>query len=154
MNHRRLDTRTGDLLAWQPPKPEVGFVKEDVRGASLSARFAKAISLSLKDCGKSRAAIAGAMSEYLGENISPHMLDAYASEAREAHVINVVRLAALVHATGDYRLLALLPELFGLIVVEKKYRHWINAAVAKDKAEELHRLADAELRAAKSGGIG
>lgn len=146
------DKRTGDLLAWTPPEPRVGFAADEVRGASLGSRYCRAMALALKDCGKSREQVAEAMSIYLGAPVSVAMLNAYVSEAREGHTINVLRYAALVHATGDKRLLAIQPELFGHIVVDQRYKHWIASAIARDKGEELLRQAEWELRQAKSGG--
>lgn len=153
MVRQRGDQSTFDLFERPLPEPTVSFKAEEVRAASIAAKFCKAISLALKECGLSRDEVAARMSAYLGEQVSKAMIDAYTSEARETHNINVARFEALVHATGDFRLLSLMAERFGMIVVDKKYRHWINAAMAKDKADELHRLADAELRAAKAGGI-
>jgi hypothetical protein len=148
----RGDRKTMDILQdWKPPAVAVGFRPEEVRAVSIAARFCKAMALALKECGRTREEVARTMSAYLGEEVSKNMLDAYVSEARDSHVINVARFAALVYATGDMRLLALLPEMFGFIVAEKKYRHWINAAVARDKASEMLQFADQEMRVAKLG---
>ncbi|MCL9998385.1 MAG: hypothetical protein NBV68_03305 [Erythrobacter sp.] len=50
--------------------------------------------------GRSRYAIAAAMSELLDEDVSKSMLDAYSSPAREDHRVPFTRLAALVIVTG------------------------------------------------------
>ena len=128
----RRDILTGDLLSWEPPA--VRFDAPAVRAQTLNARFARAISRAMKDCSAPREEIAERMSEYLGETVSRNMLDAYASEARESHQINLPRFAALIHATEDYRLLSVLPELFGFAVMPAEYEEII----------ELHRLEEAE----------
>jgi hypothetical protein len=134
----RHDDRTLDLLSWEPPAPVAAFPEEKVRAADLRAMIAKAVSLSLKDCGKSRAEIASEMSAYLGEATSEHMLNAYASEAREEHVISIVRFIGLAHATGDaQRLLQLLADRFDLAVIPARYLAAIDDAVIADKIDEL-----------------
>lgn len=133
----RGDDKTLDLLAWEPPSTTVSFPEDQVRAASLRATVARAVSLSLKDCAKSREDVAAEISEYLGEPVGKNILDAYASEAREDHVINVVRFMALIHATGDVRLLQMLAEPFGLAVVEQRYLPAIEEAMTADAIEEL-----------------
>jgi hypothetical protein len=133
----RRDRNTLDLLAWAPPTPTQAFPPEKVRAASLRAQVAKAVALALRECGKAREQVAEDVSEYLGEPMPKTMLDAYASESREDHVINVVRFLALVHATRDYRLLQLLAEPFGLAVIDSRYLPAIEDAVLDDKIAEL-----------------
>lgn len=136
MRHRG-DDRTLDLLSWQPPEVVRRFEVDQVRAASLRAQISKAVAVALKDCGKSREDVAEEMSEYLGEPTGKNMLDAYASEAREEHVINLVRFMGLIHATGDVRLLNMLAEPFGLAVVEQKYLPAIDEAMDVDHREAL-----------------
>ncbi|ACI98507.1 hypothetical protein [Rhodospirillum centenum] len=133
----RGDDRTLDLLNWEPPKVVHRFEVDHVRAATLRAQISKAVAVALKDCGKNRDEVAQEMTDYLGETTGKNMLDAYASEAREDHVINVVRFMGLVHATGDIRLLQLLAEPFGLAVVEKKYLPAIDEAMDVDRREAL-----------------
>jgi hypothetical protein len=135
----RGDNRTMDLLSWQPPEPQVSFPREQIRAHTINATFARAISRALKDCSKHRSEIANAMSVYLGENVTENMLNAYASEARDNHKINMPRFMALVHATEDYRLLSLLTEGFEFAVIPKKYLPLIEQALLDDKIEELTR---------------
>lgn len=137
MARARGDQRTLDLLNWQPPEVVRQFEPEQVRAASLRAAVAKAVGAALKDCAQTRECVAEAMSEYLGEPVGKNILDAYASEAREEHVINVVRFLALVHATGDDRLLQLLVEPFGLAVIDRKYLPAIEAEMAADLIDEM-----------------
>lgn len=124
MARARKDNLTPDLLDWKPPKVAVAYQQDDIRPDRLADRVARAVSLALK--GHKRADIATEMSNYLGEKITKSMLEQYASQARESHVISMTRFAALIDATGDYRLLSLLPELFGFAVVADKYQDIIE----------------------------
>lgn len=134
----RGDKRTMDLLTWEPPELVRQFEPDRVRAASLRAAVAKAVAAALKDCDKDRDAVALSMSEYLGEPVAKSALDAYASEAREDHVVNVVRLMALIHATGDVRLLQMLAEPFGMAVIPKRF---LAAAEEAMWAEQEERAA-------------
>ena len=80
------------------------------------------------------------------------MLDAYASEARREHAIPVTRLIALMHATGDRRLLQLIAEPLGWAVIERRYLPMIELAAVQDQRDELAKRADALRRAARAGG--
>ncbi len=139
MAKMRGDDKTFDLLSWVAPEPQVGFEPEQVRGHTISATFARAISLALTECPLDRTAIAKEMSAYLGETVSVNIVNAYASEAREDHRINMPRFMALVQATKDYRLLSLLTEGFDFAVIPKKYLPLIQQALLDDKIEELER---------------
>jgi hypothetical protein len=88
-----------------------------------------------------------------GEEVSKNMLDAYASEAREEHVINVVRFIALIHATQDRRLLEIVAEMFGWTVIERRYLRLIDLASLQEQQDEFRRRADATRRQAKSEGL-
>lgn len=149
----RGDNATGDLLSWEPPRPRQSFAEEQIRAVSLSARFAKAISLALKECPLDRAEIAARMSDYLGVNVSEAMLNAYASEARTDHNISLHRFAALVHATGDWRLLSTLVDLFPVAIVDRKYLDVIHLAQISEKKRELEAAENQLRRAAKSEGL-
>jgi len=133
----RADRRTLDLLAWEPPEVVRAFPVEHVRAASMRAQISKAVAAALRDCETPREDIATAMSEYLGETVPKTALDGYASEAREDHTISVVRLMALVHATGDVRLLQLLAEPFGYVVVDAKHREAIEEIIDLDRRDEV-----------------
>lgn len=137
MSRQRRDAHTLDLLSWQPPETAEAFPAEKVRASTLRAAMAKGVALALKECGRSRDEVAEDISAYLGEPCPKNMLDAYASEAREEHVINVVRFLALVHATGDHRLLQMLAEPFGLAVIDARYLPAIEDAMLDDKIAEM-----------------
>lgn len=81
--------------------------------AGLDVELRQALSRSLKDQPLSRYEVAAKMSEMLGDDISKNMLDAYTAESRETHQISVVRLVAMILATRDYDLLALVAEKVG-----------------------------------------
>ena len=141
-----------DLLGWTPPQAELSFDERAVRGASLDARISRAVSVAMRECGKPRKQLAREMSAYLGEEISQPMLDAYASVARDGHRIPAARLLALVHATGDRRLLQLLAEPMGWAVVEKKHLVLIELAAAREQEEALRRRREALARRARTEG--
>ena len=131
-----------------------------VRTASLRSKIARAVSETLSDSEMGRAEIAIAMSDWLGEDVSKNMLDAYASEARADHTIPFLRLLALVHVTGDVRLLQLGAEMFGHVVADAKYLAWIRVGMQADRREQADRLRqeidrefDATLRAARTRGV-
>ena len=144
-----------DLLAWDPPQPVARFEPERVRGASHQQQIARAVGACLKDAeerGVGRDAIADAMTVFLGEAVSKHMLDAYASQARTEHVINLPRFMALLHATSDRRLLELIAEPMGWAVVERKHLAMIELAQLHEAQEVLRRRTDALRRQAKIEG--
>ena len=90
-----------------------------------------------------RAAVARAMSDRLGEPISPNMLNAYASPAREAHTISAARYFALMAATADRRLAQLMVDPIGWAVVEGSALPLIELAHIEARQAELSRRAAA-----------
>lgn len=153
MSRRPRHPDQPDLLGWEPADPVVAFEPQTVRAASLAASMAKAVSASLKQCGRSREQVAERMSGYLDETVSDHMLNAYASEARGEHIINVVRFIALIEATGDRRLLEFIAELFGWAVIEQRYLPAIKLAQRLEKRAEMDRDIDSDRRLLKRGGV-
>lgn len=133
------DDRTLDLFAWQPPPAAVGFPHEAIRAATIAGRVSRAVANALRDCGTDRAIVARRMSDYLGEPVSVHVLNAYASQARDEHRINVPRYAALAHATGDMRLLGVVPELFGHAVIPNGLLPWIEIGQLAVHRDEINR---------------
>ncbi|MDI4666735.1 DNA transposition protein [Xanthobacter autotrophicus] len=143
-----------DLLSdWQPSQPVRAFAPETVRGASLAVSISKGVSQALKGCGRSREDAARLMSEYLDEKVSVDMLNAYASEAKSEHVVNVVRFVALLHVTRDRRLLELIAAMFDWAVIERKYLPAIEMAEAMEARAELDREIDARRRTLKKNGV-
>lgn len=141
-----------DLLSWEPPQTALAFDEREVRGSTQSARIARAIAVALKECGKPRRQVARAMSEYLGEPVSEAMLDAYASVARETHRMSVERYLALVHATGDRRLLELLAQPQGWAVIQRCHLPLIDAAILRDREEALRKQRKQLLRRSRAEG--
>lgn len=156
MARRPVSSAQMDLLDWTPPEPVSRFDEDQVRAASIAGKVCRGVSVALKEAaqrGRSRDQVAQAMSDFLGADISKNMLDAYASQAREEHIINVVRFIALVHATKDRRLLEMIAEMFGWSVIERKYLPLIELAAVREKEDELSRKADALRRQARAGGL-
>lgn len=142
----RGDNATLDLLNWEPPRIVERYDEAHVRASTLRARIAKAVGETLKESNTPREEIAARISDWLGENVTRHMLDAYASEAREEHTISVLRLAALIEATGDVRLLQLIAEMFGHSVIEDKYVAWVEIGQLATTKDEIDRALDAARR--------
>lgn len=140
-----------DLLDWQPPETVRRFPEEQVRAATFAARVSRAVAVALADADAEREAIAARMSSFLGERVSPAMLDAYASQARDDHRISVPRLMALLHATRDRRLLELLAEPLGWAVIERRHLPLIEVAAIREHEDELRRRREYLMRSARSG---
>jgi hypothetical protein len=141
------------LLDWQPPQPVARFDADQVRAATINNKLCRAISLTLSESLLSRAEIAQRMGEFLGQSVSENMLNAYASQGREGHIINSVRLIALLHATQDRRLLELIAEMFGWTVIERRFLKLIELASIQEREDTLRRQREALRREAKSEGI-
>lgn len=142
-----------DLLDWTPPRAVASFPPRAVQAPNLAGRLARAIGVALAECGRTREEVAEGMTAYLGKPVSVNMVNAYASQAREGHVISTERFVALVHATGDRRLLELLAEPMGWAAIERRYLPLIELAAVRDKQDELGRAADALRRQARHGGL-
>jgi hypothetical protein len=142
-----------DLLGWKPPAAVSRFAEHEVRAVTIEARIARSVSAAMKDSDLSREEIGERMSAYLGEAVSKHMLDAYASQAREEHVISLPRFLALIHATGDQRLLQTLAEMFGWAVVPQKYLTLIDLASIRAREDELKQQRSMIERNARRDGV-
>ncbi len=154
MTRRRSCPNTANLFEWQPPEPVRAFAPDAIRAATLAARYAKGISAAMKQCGRSRSQLAERVSNFLGEKISEPMLDKYASEAAEDHIINIVRFTGLAEATGDQqRLLQMLADPFDLIVIDRKYLPAIRYAQKMERRTEIDKDIEFERRLMKSGGV-
>lgn len=137
----RKDKETGDLLEWEPPIIVKRYDDERVRTFSLTQKISRAISETLGESELDRADVARRMSEFLDEDVTLNMVNAYASPAREGHNISYVRLLALTHATGDVRLLQIGAEMFGHVVAEDKYLDWIKLGMEADRRDQAQRIA-------------
>lgn len=143
MARQTTDTRTLDLLAWEPPAVRVGYEPHETRGGSLDAAISRAVSLALHRCGKRRDAVANDMARELGRPVSIAMLDSWASQARSQNRIPLDAFAALVASTGQHELLGLLPQMFGFVVVPERYAEIIELHLIEEKRQELDRRAAA-----------
>ena len=147
----RGDNQTMDLLAWEPAPIVETYAPERVRTSSLRSKIARAVSETMKDSGLTRAQISKSMGDWLGEDVTEHMLNAYASEAREDHTIPYLRLLALVHVTGDVRLLQIGAELMDHSVIEDRYLGWVDVGRLADHKETIDREFAAARRMARMG---
>lgn len=149
---KHRDPNTLDMFTdWEPPQVAAQLPPEVVCGGTLGGQIARAVSRALKNCDLSRDEIAARMGEYLGASISPNMLDAYASEARETHTISFERLIALVHVTGELGLLGFAAEQFGMIVVSEKYSSLIELHFIEEQEERLKQRKAASMARWRAG---
>lgn len=142
------------LLDWTPPETVRAFEPTQVRGATLAARIARAVSVALSECKRPREKIAADMSAWLGERVTVNMLNAYASPARNQHTISLPRFLALIAATDDRRPLQLLADDFGWAVIERRHLPLIELAAAREQKDAMDRIVDAARRKAlRAGGL-
>lgn len=134
---RRRDHRTLDLLSWRAPEVAPSFRPEQVRAATLRTSLCRAIALALKESGKDRDAVADEIGAYLGEPVSKNMLDAYVSEARDDHIINVIRFWGLLHAVRDIRLLQMIAQPLGWAVIPERYLGAVEEAMLAAEEEDI-----------------
>lgn len=147
----KRDAQTLDLLSWEPPTLVARYDDDRVRTSTLRARIARAVAETLKESDIPRADIAATMTDWLGEDVSTNMLDAYASAAREDHTIPFLRLLAMIHATGDLRLLQMGSELFDHSVVDDKYLPWVEVGQLADRKEDIEKAFEYARRSARRG---
>lgn len=146
------DPNTLDMFTdWEPPQVAVTLPAEVTTGGNLASQIARAVGRALKASDMSREDVAAGMSEYLGEEISKNMLDAYASEARESHRITLERFIALIHVTGQNGLLGFVAEQFELIVVPQRYSDLIELHFIEEQERALAARKNARLARWKAG---
>ncbi|KDE20682.1 hypothetical protein AZ09_04355 [Acetobacter aceti 1023] len=136
----RKDERQLSLLDWTPPEPVAAFDPFLIRGNTFSDQLARAISVSLDDCGMSRAEVCERMSDILTRPISINMLNAYASVQRDGHQISVPRFDALIGATQDRRLLELMAAPRDWAVIERRFLPMIELAAVAEQKKKLARM--------------
>lgn len=138
---RTRDTRTADLLAWEPPTVAVGYEDGVAGRGPLDNQIARLLSRALRDVkdekGHSRAVIAGFMTLELGRNVSEEQLDKWCSEASTAHRIPFDAFVALVKVTEAEDLLGFVPRQLGYAVVPVKYAEIIEMHLIEEKEREL-----------------
>ncbi|HWJ72376.1 MAG TPA: DNA transposition protein [Kaistia sp.] len=149
---RQTSTRQQlDLLDWQPTSPVVAYVVDKVKASTLARSISKAVSETLKSCGRSREQVAEAMSDYLGETVTENVLNAYASESRDDLIINITRLDALLATTKDRRLLELIAARHGWAVIERRYLPAIEMAELLETRAKMDSEIEFRRRQLKSG---
>lgn len=153
MTARRAHPDQLDLLSWQRPEPVARFEEREVRARSLAGRIARGVAVAMRECALSRDEIAARMSDYLGQPVGVPMLNAYASPSRDDHRIGAVRLIALIHVTGDRRLMELLANEFGWAVIERRYLTLIDIAAVQEREDELRQTRKALRRTARREGV-
>ena len=155
---RRRDPDTVDLFSEFTPAPVVErFSPERIRAAHAAARIARAVAEAIKESGlaapglpPARDQIAREMSDYLGESVTPAMLDQYSSTANEKNNIPAHRLVALLAVTGDARIVNAALHDTGFVAVDARYEPLIRREMLKEAGEKLAReqaAADVEWRA-------
>ncbi|SDG61487.1 DNA transposition protein [Thalassobaculum litoreum] len=135
------DPLTLDLLSWRPKEPMTPVVPAPARsvepeGWRLAERISLSVAGALRESDMPRDEVARRMSEFLGEDVSAHMLSAYASQARDDHNISFARLVALSHALGRLDLLDTGARLLGSAVVDQRYLPAIEEMILIDEIEE------------------
>lgn|GEM_PF-4837499 len=152
---RRPDSEpaTSELFAEYQPRPVVErFSPERVRASSAAARIKQAVKETLRQAGRSRETIAAEISAYLGERVSPQILDQYTSGANENSNIPAHRLVALFAVTGDIRLINALLADTDAIAVPSRCETLLRIEHMRELRERLTQeieSADAEWRAGR-----
>lgn len=134
------DKVTGDLLNWEPPQVAVGYAPEVAGKGGLQNKIARLISRALRDArddGVSRAEIARRMTTELNRSVSDDTLDKWASEASEAHRIPLDAFIALIKASEADNLLGFIPEMFGFVVVPKKFKGLVELQLIEEQRQSL-----------------
>ncbi|MFN3883233.1 MAG: hypothetical protein ACK4Q4_00565 [Rhodocyclaceae bacterium] len=96
--------------------------------ATMTGRICRALKAAIEASKKERVQVAKEMGDYLGQPVPKATLDKYVSEGSRDHEIPVTKFMALAHATGEeHRLLNILAEPLGYIVVPRHCEAWIKA---------------------------
>lgn len=140
--HRAVTIRhpgQSDLLSWKAPDAAPAFDRYRVRAATLEAVLARAVGETLRMSELSRREIALRMGAFLGETVSENVLNAYASPARAGHTISLPRFLALLHVTGDARLLNAIAEPAGFAAVDRRFLTLIELASLREHEDQVAR---------------
>jgi len=120
---------------------------EGVTAEDFNRRLSQAVSEAMRISGKSRARIAFEMSEMLDDQVSEHMLNAYAAAGRPEHSIPVARLRALVKVTGQLWLLDVALEGLGVTLLAGHDAIYAQRGLLEAQKRELEaRLRDLNAR--------
>lgn len=114
MGKRRPSLDPNQLgFTFEAPQP----ARREADLAGLDRVVASGVSQALREDGRSRGEIAGAMSALLSEPVSTAMLDAYAAESRDDHNISMARALALIAVTDRHDILDYLVRRIGAVLL-------------------------------------
>lgn len=137
----RRDTRTMDLLAWEPPQVAAGYAAEVAGRGPMENKIARLIGQALRDAqdehGYSRETVAGLMTLELHRSITKDMLDKWSSEASTTHRIPLDAFCAMVKVLEAESLLGFIPQLLGFIAVPAKFGDIIEMHLIEEKSRDL-----------------
>lgn len=137
----RRDTRTMDLLAWEPPQVAAGYGVDVAGRGPLENKIARLISQALRDAqdeqGLTRETVAGLMTLELHRSITKDMLDKWSSEASTTHRIPLDAFCAMVKVLEAESLLGFIPQLLGHIAVPAKFGDIIEMHLIEEKSRDL-----------------
>lgn len=137
----RRDTRTMDLLTWEPPQVAAGYGAEVAGRGPLANRIARLISQALRDAqderGYSRETVAGLMTPELHRSVTKDMLDKWSSEASTSNRIPLDAFCAMVKVLEAESLLGFIPQLLGFIAVPAKFGDIIEMHLIEEKSRDL-----------------
>lgn len=133
-------------FAFDPPAP----ASQPAELAGFERQISRAVGAVLKEDPRSREVIAAEMSVLLDEEVSCHMLNAYASAAREEHKVVASRFFALLAVTNRFDVLDRLLRQVGAAVLVGEEVHvarlgQIDRMIAELKAERTNIAARAPL---------
>lgn len=137
----RRDTRTMDLLTWEPPQVAAGYGAEVSGRGPIGNRIARLISQALRDAqderGYSRETVAGLMTLELHRSVTKDMLDKWSSEASTSNRIPLDAFCAMVKVLEAESLLGFIPQLLGFIAVPAKFGDIIEMHLIEEKSRDL-----------------
>lgn len=137
----RRDTRTIDLLTWEPPQVAAGYGAEVAGRGPLENRIARLISQALRDAQDdhdyNRETVAGLMTLELHRSVTKDMLDKWSSEASTSNRIPLDAFCAMVKVLQAEDLLGFIPDLLGYVAVPRKYGDIIEMHLIEEKERDL-----------------
>ncbi|WP_182085211.1 hypothetical protein [Aureimonas sp. ME7] len=145
----RRDPHAKDLLAWEAQSVRLGFSAEVTGRGDLSSQIARLVSHALTDAkerGVCRNDVARRMTEFLGRKITKPTIDKWTSAAADDRRIDLDAFIALIHVTGERRLLGFIPGLFECAVVADHYVDLIELHEIEEHEREVADLKSALLQ--------
>ncbi len=137
----RRDSRTMDLLAWEPPQVAAGYGTDVAGRGPMENKIARLISQALRDAqdeqGLNRETVAGLMTLELHRSVTKDMLDKWSSEASTTHRIPLDAFCAMVKVLEAESLLGFIPQLLGHIAVPAKFGDIIEMHLIEEKSRDL-----------------